>query len=67
MQNGVSIYLNVIITFFIIDDNCWPEFGISRKSNIMRFTRMRDALNRTGRPIYYSMCNWGQASAWEWY
>lgn len=28
---------------------------------------MRDALNKTGRPIYYSMCNWGQAGSWEWF
>ena len=27
---------------------------------------MRDALNATGRPIYYAMCNWGQAESWEW-
>jgi alpha-galactosidase len=33
----------------------------------MRFTRMRNALNKTGRPIYYAMCNWGQAASWEWY
>ena len=52
---------------FTIDDNCWPEFGISRYGNIKRFTRMRDALNKTGRPIYYAMCNWGQAASWEWY
>lgn len=29
-------------------------------------TAMRDALNATGRPIYYAMCNWGQAESWEW-
>jgi hypothetical protein len=27
---------------------------------------MRDALNNTERPIYYYMCNWGQARVWEW-
>jgi alpha-galactosidase len=27
---------------------------------------MRDALNATGRPIFYSMCNWGQAGSWAW-
>ena len=27
---------------------------------------MRDALNATGRPIYYAMCNWGQSASWEW-
>jgi alpha-galactosidase len=27
---------------------------------------MRDALNATGRPIYFSMCQWGQESPWIW-
>jgi alpha-galactosidase len=27
---------------------------------------MRDALAKTGRPIYYSLCSWGTDSVWEW-
>ncbi len=27
---------------------------------------MRDALNATGRPIYYSMCEWGFNYPWKW-
>lgn len=27
---------------------------------------MRDALNATGRPIFYSICNWGLENVWEW-
>ena len=27
---------------------------------------MRDALNKTGRPIFYSICNWGDENTWEW-
>ena len=27
---------------------------------------MRDALNKTGRPIFFSMCQWGQESPWIW-
>ena len=26
---------------------------------------MRDALNRTGRPIFYAICNWGEENIWE--
>ncbi|KAI9138969.1 putative alpha-galactosidase [Paraphysoderma sedebokerense] len=48
-------------------DNCYsPLKDRSRQGNINRFTAMRDALNKTGRPIFYSMCNWGEAKAWEW-
>ncbi|WP_406471555.1 glycoside hydrolase family 27 protein [Streptomyces sp. NBC_01615] len=31
-----------------------------------RYTAMRDALADTGRPIVYSLCNWGLASVWTW-
>lgn len=27
---------------------------------------MRDALNKTGRPIFFSMCSWGEESVWVW-
>lgn len=27
---------------------------------------MTDALNATGRPILYSLCNWGQDQPWVW-
>lgn len=31
-----------------------------------RYSAMRDALNKTGRPILFSMCNWGAGDPWEW-
>ena len=31
-----------------------------------RYTSMRDALNSTGRPILYSLCEWGVADPWLW-
>ena len=31
-----------------------------------RYTAMRDALARTGRSIYYSICSWGRADVWKW-
>jgi alpha-galactosidase len=27
---------------------------------------MRDALNATGRPIFYSICSWGEEDVWLW-
>ena len=41
--------------------NCQAEDPI-----IDRFTDMRDALNRTGRPVVFSMCLWGTGDAWRW-
>ena len=27
---------------------------------------MRDALSQAGRPIFYSMCQWGKDQVWTW-
>jgi len=43
-------------------DNCHNQ-GVPA---IERYTKMRDALLRTGRPIVYSICEWGQNRPWEW-
>lgn len=43
-------------------DNC---FNLKRPAN-ERYTAMRDALNATGRPIFYSICNWGEDGTHEW-
>ena len=37
-------------------DNCGDHRGLSGQQ---RYTAMRDALAATGRPIVYSLCNWG--------
>ena len=43
-------------------DNCNND-GSSAQS---RYTTMRNALAATGRPILFSLCNWGQESPWTW-
>lgn len=43
-------------------DNCNHD----KQSAIDRYSKMRDALNKTGRPMFYSICNWGQEKVWEW-
>ncbi|MDP9869940.1 MULTISPECIES: lectin [Streptosporangium] len=44
-------------------DNCGDHQG---KNGQQRYTAMRDALAATGRPIVYSLCNWGEESVWTW-
>lgn len=48
-------------------DNCYNE-GQEGTALITynRYKAMSDALNATGRPILYSMCNWGQDHPWDW-
>ncbi len=43
-------------------DNCNNQ-GVPA---IERYTKMRDALKKTGRPIVYSICEWGQNMPWQW-
>ena len=43
-------------------DNCYND-GIP---GIDRYTAMRDALNATGRPIFFSLCQWGEEESWKW-
>ncbi|MET9497594.1 NPCBM/NEW2 domain-containing protein [Streptomyces sp. NPDC006552] len=43
-------------------DNCNNQ-GVDAEQ---RYTTMRDALRATGRPIVYSICEWGENKPWEW-
>ena len=43
-------------------DNC---FNNNIKS-IDRYTKMSEALNKTGRPIFYSICQWGEEEVATW-
>ena len=47
-------------------DNCFNE-GQSGTPLISfnRYAKMSAALNATGRPILYSMCNWGEDQPWN--
>ena len=47
---------------FLKYDNCYNE----DISSVDRYPKMRDALNATGRPIFYSLCQWGVESSWRW-
>ena len=43
-------------------DNCAND----DRPALERYTKMRDALRKTGRPIVYAICEWGQNKPWEW-
>ncbi|WP_328471580.1 glycoside hydrolase family 27 protein [Streptomyces sp. NBC_00448] len=55
-------------------DNCYAGPGCAQStcsngnetSAQTRYTTMRDALASTGRPILFSLCNWGQENVWTW-
>ncbi|ORY11691.1 alpha-galactosidase [Clohesyomyces aquaticus] len=43
-------------------DNCATPGGNSQP----RYEKMRDTLLSSGRPIFYSLCNWGRDNVWTW-
>ena len=43
-------------------DNCYNEGIIPEK----RYPVMRDALNKTGKQIFFSMCEWGMDNPATW-
>ncbi|MBI3568332.1 MAG: glycoside hydrolase family 27 protein [Gemmatimonadetes bacterium] len=43
-------------------DWCWAE-GLDART---QYATMRDALLAAGRPIVFSICEWGQNQPWEW-
>jgi len=47
-------------------DNCNNNGSATKQQYIDRYTAMRDALAATGRPIVYSICEWGVNQPWTW-
>ena len=43
-------------------DNCNNE----KRPALARYTAMSNALKATGRPIVFSLCEWGENKPWEW-
>jgi alpha-galactosidase len=47
-------------------DNCNNNGSTTQAQYIARYSAMRDALAATGRPIVYSICEWGVNAPWTW-
>ncbi len=47
-------------------DNCNNNGSSTTAQYIARYSAMRDALAATGRPIVYSICEWGVNAPWTW-
>lgn len=60
-QTDASDYASWGVDYFKYD-NCY-NLNIPGQ---LRYPAMRDALNKTGRPIYYSLCSWGTDEVWQW-
>jgi alpha-galactosidase len=43
-----------------------PTPEAAHKIMIDAYTKMRDALHSTGRPMVYSLCQYGEDAVWEW-
>lgn len=58
----MAVTLHLFRVDYLKYDNCNNGGASSR----VRYPPMRDALNATGRPIFFSMCQWGEESPWIW-
>ncbi|MET8148791.1 NPCBM/NEW2 domain-containing protein [Actinoplanes sp. NPDC005259] len=47
-------------------DNCNNQSDGSQADYIRRYTAMRDAIAAAGRPMVYSICEWGTSKPWTW-
>lgn len=55
-------------------DNCYTPCNSGQQQTCSNpagnsqtwYITMRDALSNSGRPIFYSLCNWGRDSVWTW-
>jgi alpha-galactosidase len=47
-------------------DNCNNQSDGSQADYIRRYTAMRDAIDKTGRPMVFSICEWGTSQPWLW-
>ena len=47
-------------------DNCYNNGDTTTQQYIARYTTMEHALLNTGRPIVYSLCEWGINDPWTW-
>jgi alpha-galactosidase len=60
----------------VADANKFAEWGVDylkydncnnqKRPAIERYTAMSKALQATGRPIVFSLCEWGENKSWEW-
>jgi hypothetical protein len=64
------------LNYETVDANTWASWGVDylKYDNCntdgtppeQRYPVMRDALNATGKPIFFSMCEWGVDDPWTW-
>lgn len=47
-------------------DNCNNQSDGSQADYIRRYTAMSDAIKKTGRPMVFSICEWGTSQPWLW-
>lgn len=59
-----------------VDAQTWADWGVDYlkydnchnqgRPALERYTKMGEALKKTGRPIIYALCEWGENKPWEW-
>ncbi|KAE9976346.1 hypothetical protein BLS_001365 [Venturia inaequalis] len=51
---------------YVHGNYCPKDYDWSKSNTTKRFNAMRDAIVKTGRPMLYSLCEWGKAAVQTW-
>ncbi|MGH9566031.1 MAG: glycoside hydrolase family 27 protein, partial [Candidatus Angelobacter sp.] len=62
-QQDAQTYANWGIDYLKYD---WCQSSGTREQMIAAYTKMHDAIKKTGRPIVFSLCEYGWNKVWEW-
>jgi alpha-galactosidase len=62
-QQDAQTYANWGIDYLKYD---WCQSSGTRDQMIAAYTKMHDAIKKTGRPIVFSLCEYGWNKVWEW-
>jgi alpha-galactosidase len=62
-QQDAQTYANWGIDYLKYD---WCQSNGTREQMLAAYTKMHDAITKTGRPIVFSLCEYGWNKVWEW-
>ncbi len=62
-EQDAATYANWGVDYLKYD---WCQSSGTRQEMLAAYTKMRDALRKTGRPIVLSLCEYGWNKVWEW-
>jgi hypothetical protein len=64
VRSSLRVSENDCFSFFFVLLS--PSSNSLHSLSFQLYTNMSQALNKTGRPIFFSICEWGRYDPWTW-